>query len=168
MTDDIDAAPIASATAALADSDVAVFHGVDTVSISRIADLLAEFGDSVRERAFTPAERRYCERRGDPPQHYAARWAAKEAFLKTLTEPSPGVPAAAIEIERRPDGPRLSLSPVAADALAAALEARGATLEAADTAVSLSHDRTSDRAVGSVVVVAPTRDDCSDLSDDPE
>lgn len=157
MSDDL--APIASATSALADGDVAVVHGVDTVAISRIADLLDEFGDSFRDRAFTAAERAYCERRGDPPQHYAARWAAKEAFLKTLTEPSPGVPTAAIEIERRAEGPHLSLDPVAADALAETLAARGASLEAADTAVSLSHDRTADRAVGSVVVVAPTRDD---------
>ena len=157
MSDDL--APIASATAGIADGDVAVRHGVDTVAISRIADLLAEFGDSFRDRAFTAAERAYCERRGDPPQHYAARWAAKEAFLKTLAEPSPGVPTAAIEIERRADGPRLSLDPVAADALADALETRGASLAAADTAVSLSHDRTADRAVGSVVVVAPTRDE---------
>lgn len=163
MVDDIP--PITAATNALAESDVAVVHGVDTVSITRIGDLLAEFGDSVRERLFTPAERAYCERRGDPPQHYAARWAAKEAFLKTLADPSPGVPTAAIEIERRADGPHLSLEPVAADALAATLEARGTSLAAADTAVSLSHDRTADRAVGSVVVVAPTRGGSEPTSD---
>ena len=37
------------------------------------------------ERVFTPGERDYCERRGVvAPQHYAARFAAKEAALKAL------------------------------------------------------------------------------------
>lgn len=135
-------------------SDPIVFDGVDIVSISRIADLLAEFGDSFRDRAFTPAEQAYCEAQADPPQHYAARWAAKEAFLKTLAGASPGVPTAAIEIDRRADGPHLSLAPVAADALAATLEERGSSLATADIDVSLSHDQTVGYAVGSVTVVA--------------
>lgn len=142
---------------ALPDSDPIVTHGVDVVSISRIADLLAEFGDSFRDRAFRPAEQAYCESQADPPQHYAARWAAKEAFLKTLAGASPGVPTAAIEIERRADGPHLSLAPAAADALAATLEERGSSLAAADIDVSLSHDQTAGYAVGSVTVVGTTR-----------
>jgi len=37
------------------------------------------------ERVFTPAERSYCQGRGAvAPQHYAARFAAKEATLKAL------------------------------------------------------------------------------------
>ncbi|WP_323191382.1 4'-phosphopantetheinyl transferase superfamily protein [Halostella sp. PRR32] len=136
------------------DADLAVSHGVDVVSIARIADLLAEFGDSFRDRVFTPDEQAYCESQGTPQQHYAARWAAKEAFLKSLSDPSPSVPTAAIEIERRADGPRLSLAPAAADALAATLDERGVSPEAADTAVSLSHDLTAGYAVGSVTVVS--------------
>jgi holo-[acyl-carrier protein] synthase len=139
-----------------ADVGHAVSHGVDVVAIGRIAALLAEFGESFRDRAFTRTEQAYCEAQGTPSQHYAARWAAKEAFLKALADPSPGVPTAAIEIDRRADGPRLSLSPVAADALAATLDERGVPPEAADTAVSLSHDRTAGYAVGSVTVAAPT------------
>lgn len=38
-----------------------------------------------RERVFTARERDYCDRRGAAaPQHYAARFAAKEAALKAL------------------------------------------------------------------------------------
>ena len=39
-----------------------------------------------RERVFTAGERAYCDRRGDAvaAQHYAARFAAKEAALKAL------------------------------------------------------------------------------------
>lgn len=140
--------------AAVPGSDPVVFHGVDIVSISRIADLIAEFGDSFRDRAFTLAEQAYCETQADPPQHYAARWAAKEAFLKTLAGASPRVPTAAIEIDRQDDGPNLSLAPVASDALAATLEERGSSLAMADIDVSLSHDQTAGYAVGSVTVVA--------------
>ncbi|WP_227015849.1 holo-ACP synthase [Haloarcula sp. JP-L23] len=132
----------------------AVSHGIDVVSIPRIVDLLEEFGTSFRNRVFTPAEQAYCEAQGDPPQHYAARWAAKEAFLKTLTDPSPGVPTVAIEVDRRTDGPRLSLAPAASHALADTLDELGTSLEAADIDVSLSHDRTAGYAVGSVTVVS--------------
>ena len=39
----------------------------------------------LRERIFTAAEREYCDGRGAAaPQHYAARFAAKEAALKAL------------------------------------------------------------------------------------
>lgn len=132
---------------------VTVSHGIDVVAIARIADLLAEFGVSFRDRVFTPAEQAYCEAQGDPPQHYAARWAAKEAFVKTLADASPGVPTAAIEIDRRADGPQLSLEPVAAEALAASLAEHGVVSETADIAVSLSHDQAAGYAIGSVTVV---------------
>ncbi|WIV65779.1 holo-ACP synthase [Natrialbaceae archaeon AArc-T1-2] len=127
--------------------------GVDVVSISRIADLLEEFDPSFAERAFTAAERAYCDRRVDPSQHYAARWAAKEAFYKTLADPSPSIPAAEIEVRREPTGPRLELGPSAATALADRLEAAGVDPDRTDRSVSLSHDRDRDVAVAQVVVV---------------
>ncbi|MBX0325866.1 holo-ACP synthase [Halomicroarcula sp. F13] len=124
------------------------------MSIPRIGDLLDEFGTSFRDRVFTPAEQAYCDAQGFPPQHYAARWAAKEAFLKTLTDPAPGVPIVAIEIDRRNNGPRLSLAPAASEALGETLDELGTSLETADIDVSLSHDRTAGYAVGSVTVVS--------------
>ncbi|MHC3437770.1 holo-ACP synthase [Natrialbaceae archaeon A-gly3] len=133
--------------------DPITLHGVDIVSIDHIASLLEEFGDSFRARAFTDGERAYCEDRAYPPQHYAARWAAKEAFLKTIDEASPAVPLEAIEVDRRETGPELVLASPACEALEATLEGREACLEAADVAVSLSHDRESGYAVGSITVV---------------
>lgn len=128
--------------------------GVDVVSIERIADLLAEFGDSFRERAFTAAERRYCGRRGDPPQHYAARWAAKEAFVKAVAPAAPAVPFREVGVERHGDGPELAPTGRAAAALDATADAEG--WRAPDAAVSLSHDRAADRAIGQVVLVGVT------------
>ncbi|AFK21541.1 holo-ACP synthase (plasmid) [Haloferax mediterranei ATCC 33500] len=136
-----------------------VSHGVDVVAIDRIGDLLSEFGDSFRDRVFTPAEQAYCEAQGDPSQHYAARWAAKEAFLKTLRKSSPGVPTAAIEVDRRADGPRLSLDPVASDALDAMLAKRDVSPETVDIDVSLSHDQTAGYAIGSVTIVGTAKRD---------
>ena len=57
--------------------------GVDLIEIPRIARALPRF-PGFRERCFTEAERAYCDARPNPPQHYAARFAAKEAVGKAL------------------------------------------------------------------------------------
>src|SRR6476620_11697532 len=58
--------------------------GIDIVEVYRIRETLARtprFG----ERVFTDAEREYCDAKGAAAaQSYAARFAAKEAFLKAL------------------------------------------------------------------------------------
>lgn len=57
--------------------------GVDTIEIQRFADAL-ERRPRLAERCFTPVEAAYCWSRGFPPQHFAARFAAKEAVGKAL------------------------------------------------------------------------------------
>jgi holo-[acyl-carrier protein] synthase len=57
--------------------------GTDVIEISRIRRALERY-PGFRERCFTEAEREYCESRPNPPQHYAARFAAKEAVGKAL------------------------------------------------------------------------------------
>jgi holo-[acyl-carrier protein] synthase len=57
--------------------------GVDLIEIARIRCALDRHS-SFRERCFTPAERAYCDSRPNPPQHYAARFAGKEAIGKAL------------------------------------------------------------------------------------
>lgn len=161
MTDTIDsrnADPTASLDELDAGTGWRVLSGTDIVSIERIAALLDEFGHSFAERAFTPAERRYCDAQANPPQHYAVRWAAKESFLKVLGEPAPTVPAAEIGVEREPTGPRLALGNRASEALTDHLRAAGIDTSRADQSVCLSHDVTCDRALAHVVVVGPTAD----------
>jgi holo-[acyl-carrier protein] synthase len=57
--------------------------GADIMQISRMGRALAR-RPGLRERLFTPEERRYCEARANAAQHYAARFAAKEAVAKAL------------------------------------------------------------------------------------
>jgi holo-[acyl-carrier protein] synthase len=57
--------------------------GIDVIEISRVRRALERY-PSFRERCFTEAERAYCDSRPNPPQHYAARFAGKEAIGKAL------------------------------------------------------------------------------------
>jgi len=57
--------------------------GVDVIEIARIGRALAE-RPGFRDRCFTEAEQRYCDSRRNPAQHYAARFAGKEAVGKAL------------------------------------------------------------------------------------
>jgi holo-[acyl-carrier protein] synthase len=57
--------------------------GVDLIEIDRVRTTLARYG-GFKARCFTDAEREYCDARPNPAQHYAARFAAKEAVGKAL------------------------------------------------------------------------------------
>jgi holo-[acyl-carrier protein] synthase len=57
--------------------------GVDLIEIERVRRTLQRYSD-FRARCFTEAERAYCDSRPNPAQHYAARFAGKEAVGKAL------------------------------------------------------------------------------------
>src|ERR1044071_1012816 len=57
--------------------------GVDLIEIERIEQALERYA-GFRARCFTDAEREYFDSRGNPAQHYAARFAGKEAVGKAL------------------------------------------------------------------------------------
>jgi holo-[acyl-carrier protein] synthase len=57
--------------------------GIDLIEIARVQRALERY-PSFRERCFTEAERAYCDSRPNPSQHYAARFAGKEAIGKAL------------------------------------------------------------------------------------
>lgn len=57
--------------------------GVDLIDVARVAkQIAADIG--FKERIFTEKEITYCERKKYKAEHFAARFAAKEAFFKAL------------------------------------------------------------------------------------
>ena len=58
--------------------------GIDTIEVSRIANSIATYGDQFVKRIFSEEEIRYCTRKPHAAQHFAGRFAAKEAFAKSL------------------------------------------------------------------------------------
>ena len=57
--------------------------GTDLIEVDRIAEKLCK-ESGFRELVFSKAEITYCEAKTNKYQHYAARFAAKEAFFKAL------------------------------------------------------------------------------------
>ncbi len=61
--------------------------GIDIIEISRITEAINENGEKFLERVFTKNEIEYCEKSNLAKyEHYAARFAAKEAFFKAISE----------------------------------------------------------------------------------
>jgi holo-[acyl-carrier protein] synthase len=107
--------------------------GTDIVDVCRLATSLRRRA-SLADMVFGPDERRLCDSQRRPELHYAARFAAKEAFLKALgLGILGGVALRDIEVVRDPDGaPRLRLGPTASAALV--------RFGGEATVLSLSHD----------------------------
>ena len=57
--------------------------GTDIMDVARVRKAM-EKDSGFRDEVFTPVEIQYCESKTHKHQHYAARFAAKEAFLKAL------------------------------------------------------------------------------------
>lgn len=58
--------------------------GTDIVECLRIAQMIDRHGELFINRVYTPREIQYCQSRKQATQHFAGRWAAKEAALKAL------------------------------------------------------------------------------------
>lgn len=58
--------------------------GCDIVECLRIGRMIEEHGELFLTRVYTEREIRYCQSRKYATEHFAARWAAKEAILKCL------------------------------------------------------------------------------------
>ena len=79
--------------------------GIDIVNIDRIERLMARWGDLFLGRVFTKKEIARCQRRARPPECFAIRFAAKEAFLKAIGWGlRNGVQWTDIEVENDPMG----------------------------------------------------------------
>ena len=73
--------------------------GLDVVDVERIRTSLKRTPALV-DRVYTPAEIAYCREARDPAERFAARWAAKEAVVKTLGGGIPGLDLRGIEVRR--------------------------------------------------------------------
>lgn len=58
--------------------------GTDIIEVPRIGEMIERHGELFLQRVFTDQEIRYCQQRKASLQHFAGRWAAKEAVMKTL------------------------------------------------------------------------------------
>jgi len=57
--------------------------GTDIIEISRIKESIEKYGESFASRIYSSREIEYCEKKGQVKyQHYAARFASKEAVAK--------------------------------------------------------------------------------------
>lgn len=59
--------------------------GIDIIEIDRIKKSIEKYGDRFLNKVFTAEEINYCNSRFNKYQHYAARFAAKEAVYKALS-----------------------------------------------------------------------------------
>ena len=82
--------------------------GTDIIEVSRIKKLIKEKGDKFLNRIYTKNEINYCESKGlNKYQHYAGRFAAKEAVFKVLngeTDSGNSLTFKNIEILNKNDG----------------------------------------------------------------
>jgi holo-[acyl-carrier protein] synthase len=58
--------------------------GIDLVKVMRVKEALERWGERFQNKVFTPGEVRYCMQKKNPSPNFAARFAAKEAFVKAL------------------------------------------------------------------------------------
>ena len=118
--------------------------GIDIIEVARIREVLLRT-PRFTERVYTRAEREYCDSRGVvAAQHYAARFAAKEAALKAMqTGWRGGISWQDVEISARESG-------------APYLIFRGEVLAVFEkfraTATHLSMSHTSEHAIAQVVL----------------
>ena len=58
--------------------------GIDIIECARIEEMIREHGQGFLDRVYTPREIAYCRCRRRSEEHFAGRWAAKEAVLKAM------------------------------------------------------------------------------------
>jgi len=115
--------------------------GTDLVEINRIEKIIKRWGDRFTGKVFSQNEINYCENKAYPAIHYAARFAAKESFLKSLgIGLGMGVSLKDIEVINNPQGsPQLHMN----EKIQGILDERGITA----IHISMTHTREHAQAV---------------------
>ena len=79
--------------------------GTDITEVLRIAQMIERHGELFINRVYTEHEIHYCQERKMSTQHYAGRWAAKEAVLKAIgTGWRRGISWRDVEVRNMPGG----------------------------------------------------------------
>ena len=108
--------------------------GTDIVECLRIAQMIERHGELFIDRVYTASEIEYCRSRKQATQHFAGRWAAKEAISKVLGLGVRGVGWREIEIlPNRAGAPQVYLHGRAAR--------RAEWMDLDEVTVSISHER---------------------------
>jgi holo-[acyl-carrier protein] synthase len=109
--------------------------GTDIVECLRIGRMIEQHGELFLTRVYTPREIRYCQGRKHATEHFAGRWAAKEAVLKCLgTGWRRGLCWTDIEVRNDPQGkPHILMRGAARD--------HAQKMQIADILLSISHCR---------------------------
>jgi holo-[acyl-carrier protein] synthase len=115
--------------------------GVDVVDVQRLRKVIEEQAAFFLNKVFTTPEIEYCRARKNPHEHYAARFAAKEAVAKAMrTGWSGAFRWKDVEVVNEPSGaPSVILYKEVADALA-------------DSVLHLSMSHTENTVVAFVVI----------------
>lgn len=79
--------------------------GVDLVKVPRIQQAIEKHGRAFLARVFTPEEIDYCESHPKRRfEHYAGRFAAKEAFYKAVSPQGAKIRFRDVEVKHLPNG----------------------------------------------------------------
>ena len=109
--------------------------GTDIVECLRIGRMIEQHGELFLTRVYTEREVRYCQARKRAVEHFAGRWAAKEAILKCLGSGwRKGLCWTDMEIRNEPGGKPLVM-------LCGAAKESAQQLRISDILLSISHCR---------------------------
>ncbi|MBN2254504.1 MAG: holo-ACP synthase [Deltaproteobacteria bacterium] len=79
--------------------------GIDIVDVKRIDDIIGRWGETFLRRVYSREEIDYCAGMARASMHFAARFAAKEAFLKCIgVELRKGISLRHISVDNKRDG----------------------------------------------------------------
>ena len=121
-------------------------QGIDITSVKRIGEAIGRRGKAFLDRIFTPQEQAYCESKRMKFEHYAARFAAKEAAMKAFEiRKEHRYRFREIEVRRHPTGkPFIYLSAIS--------RKRFRVLQKCQIELSMAHER--EFAIATVIVVS--------------
>ncbi len=125
-----------------------ILQGIDLVKVERMKQMIERpSGEAFLARVFSTAEQNYCGSKRMKFEHYAARFAAKEAVLKALKiRPKKNRRLSGIEVGREATGkPFIILD----------LESRKQLCIPAQAQIELSIAHEREYAIATVVIVVP-------------